>query len=79
MVTTGQETPSTNKPLREDVYKKVMSGAPVAARLPRAILTKMSPFQDGSVWSGDEPNHEVRWVYGRHFPFVKETVTCYQL
>ena len=41
MVITGQEVPNTDKPLREDLYKKVMSGDPVAARLPNAILTKM--------------------------------------
>ena len=42
VVMTGQETPNTDKPLREDLYKKVMSGDPVAARLPYAILTKMA-------------------------------------
>ena len=41
---TGQETPNTDKPLREDLYKKVMSGDPVAARLPCVILTKMVTF-----------------------------------
>ena len=41
VVTTGQEASSTDKPLREDLYKKVMSGDPVVARLPYAILTKM--------------------------------------
>ena len=41
---TGQETPNTDEPLREDLSKKVMSGDPVAARLPHAILTKMVTF-----------------------------------
>ena len=44
MVTSGQEVPNTDKPLHEDLYKKVMSGDPVAARLPNAILTKMVTF-----------------------------------
>ena len=33
VVITGQEAPSTDKRLREDLYKKVMNGDPVAARL----------------------------------------------
>ena len=44
VVMTGQETPNTDKSLREDLHKKVMSGDPVAARLPYAILTKMATF-----------------------------------
>ena len=39
VVTTGRGAPNTDKRLREDLYKKVMSGE--AARLPCAILTKM--------------------------------------
>ena len=35
----GQEA-STDKRIREDLYKKVVSGDPVAARLPYAILMK---------------------------------------
>ena len=42
---TGQEAPSTDKRLREDLFTKVMSGDPVGARLPyAAILTKMVTF-----------------------------------
>ena len=41
---TRQETPNTDKPLREDLYKKVKTGDPVHC----AILTKMVTFMGGS-------------------------------
>ena len=41
VVITGQEAPSTDKGLREDLCKKVMSGDPVAARLPY-VVTEMT-------------------------------------
>ena len=40
----ARRPPSTDKRLREDLYKKVMSGDPEAARLPYATLTKMVTF-----------------------------------
>ena len=41
LVTTGQEAPDTDKRMREDVYKRHISGDPVPCRLPYAILTRM--------------------------------------
>ena len=35
------ETPITDQPLREDLYKKMMSADPVAALLPYEIVTKI--------------------------------------
>ena len=58
VVITGQETPNTDKPLREDLYKKVMSGDPVAARLPYAILTKMVTFEG---WKRFEMNSTMKF------------------
>ena len=55
---TGQETPNTDKPLREDLHKKVMSGDPVAARLPYAILTKMVTFVE---WKRFEMNASMKF------------------
>ena len=55
---TGQETPNTDKPLREDLYKKVMSGDPVTARLPYAILTKMVTFHG---WKRSEMNSTMKF------------------
>ena len=55
---TGQETPNTDKPLREDLYKKVMSGDPVAARLPCAIITKMETFRG---WKRFEMNETMKF------------------
>ena len=55
---TGQETPNTDKPLREDLYTKVMSGDPVAARLPYAILTKMVTFHG---WKRFEMNSTMKF------------------
>ena len=56
---TGQETPNTDKPLREDLYKKVMSGDPVAARLPHAIIiTKMVTFRG---WKRFEMNETMKF------------------
>ena len=58
VVITGQEAPSTEKRLREDLYMKVMSGDPVAARLPHAILTKMVTF---SGWKRFEMNETLKF------------------
>ena len=55
---TGQETPNNDKPLREDLYKKVMSGDPVAARLPYAIITKMVTFRG---WKRFEMNETMKF------------------
>ena len=55
---TGQETLNTDKPLREDLYKKVMSGDPVAARLPHAIITKMVSFRG---WKRFEMNGTMKF------------------
>ena len=62
---TGQETPNTDKPLREDLYKKVMSGDPVAARLPYAINTKNGNFPRMEALR-DERDHEVQRRFGSH-------------
>ena len=41
IVVTGQESvEGSSRRMREDLYKKHMSGDPVAARLPYAIITK---------------------------------------
>ena len=53
-----QEAFSTDKRLREDLYKKVMSGDPVAACLPYAILTKMVTF---SGWKRFEMNETLKF------------------
>ena len=58
VVITGHEAPSTDKRLREDLYKKVMSGDPVAARLPYAILAKMVTF---SGWNRFEMNDSLKF------------------
>ena len=58
VVITRQEAPSTDKRLREDLHKKVMSGDPVAARLPYAILTKMVTF---SGWKRFEMNETLKF------------------
>ena len=58
VVITGQEPPSTDKRLREDLCKKVMNGDLVAARLPYAILTKMVTF---SGWKGFEMNEFLKF------------------
>ena len=54
VVITSQEAPSTDKGLREELYKEVMSGDPVAARLPYAILTKMVTFSGWKVFEMNE-------------------------
>ena len=54
----ARRRPSTDKRLREDLYKKVMIGDPVAARLPNAILTKMVTF---SGWKRFEMNETLKF------------------
>ena len=54
----ARRPPSTDKRLREDLYKKVMSGDPVAARLPYAILMKMVAF---SGWKRFEMNDTLKF------------------
>ena len=76
VVNTSQEAPSTDKRLREDLCKKVMSGDPVAARLPCAILTKMVTF---SGWNRFEMDYQVPWGYGNDVPVDHETVAHHQL
>ena len=58
VVITRQNAPSTDKRLREDLYKKVVSGDPVAARLLYAILTKMVTF---SGWKRFELNETLKF------------------
>merc|ERR1711983_246330 len=41
LVVTGQEAPESNKGFRDDLYKKHVSGDPVACRSNYAIVTKM--------------------------------------
>ena len=73
---TGQEAPCTDKRLHEDLYKKVMSGDPVAARLPDAILTKMVTF---SGWKRFEMNEtQVPRGYGNDVPVDCETISHHQ-
>ena len=40
-IVTGQESPDTDRRMREDIFKKHISGDPVARRLPNAVLAKM--------------------------------------
>ena len=44
VVFTGQEAPTTDRDMREDLYKKIMSADPVPCRLPYAVVTKMVSF-----------------------------------
>ena len=55
VVLTGQENPHFEKPMREDLYKKVMSGDPVPSRLPYAVLTKMISFKGWKRFEMNEP------------------------
>ena len=43
-VVTGQEVRSTEKSLREDLYKKHMTGEPIACRPNYAVLTRLIRF-----------------------------------
>ena len=54
----ARRLPSTNKRLREDLHKKVVSEDPVAARLPYAILTKMVTFLG---WKRFEMNETLKF------------------
>ena len=62
-VMTGQETPNTDTPLHEDLYKKVISGDLVATRLPCAFLTKMVTLLSG---------HASGWVATMKFHGITE-------
>jgi hypothetical protein len=41
IILTGQEAPETNRRMREDVYKKVMSGDGISGRKPYGVSTRM--------------------------------------
>ena len=41
LVVTGRESSEADRPTREDVFKRHISGDPVACLLPHAVLTKM--------------------------------------
>ena len=41
---TGHEVPSTEKSLREDLYKKHMTGEPIACKPNYAVLTRLIRF-----------------------------------
>ena len=78
VVITGQEAPSTDKRLRKDLFKKVMSGDPVAARLPCAFLTKMVTFH-GLEEVRDERETQVPRGDGNDVPVDCETISRHQL
>ena len=78
VVITGQEAPSTDKRLREELYKKVMSGDLVAARLPYAILTKRVTFI-GLEEVRDERDSQFQRGYGNDVPVDYETISHHQL
>jgi hypothetical protein len=44
IVMTAQEAPQTTKPLRDDLYKKMLSGDPIMARKPYGSTTRMVPI-----------------------------------
>ena len=75
VVTTGQEAPSTDKWLRKDLYKKVMSGDPVAA------IRHLD--EDGHIFGleeiRDERNSQVPQGYGNDVPVDYETISHQQL
>ena len=54
----ARRPPSTDKRLREDQNKKVMSGDPVAARLPHAVWAEMVTF---SGWKSFEMNETLKF------------------
>ena len=64
---TGQETSSTDKPLRKDLYRRVRSGDLVAARLVTFLKETLR----------DERDHEVPRHYGSHLRFDNATVARY--
>ena len=58
----GRHHPPGGPQHRQDLYKKVMSGDPVAARLPYAMLTKMVTFF-GLEEVRDGRDSQVPWCY----------------
>ena len=66
MVLTGQECPETNKRLREDLYKKTMSGDGISGRKPYGMTTRMFELVG---WKRIELNRMMRFqgVSGSNF------------
>ena len=62
------ETSTTDRPLREDLHKKMMSADTVAARLTQAIVTKMVST-DG--WKVSREHHR------EHLPVDRAPISCY--
>ena len=59
IITTGQESPETDKRMREDVYKKHVSADPLSCRLPYAVLTRMVSLVG---WKRFEMNDIMRFL-----------------
>jgi len=59
LVVTGQESPERNTPMREDIFKRHISGDPVSCRLPYAVLTKMIELRG---WKRYEMNELLRFT-----------------
>ena len=55
MVVTGQEAPDTRSAMREDLYKKHMSGDPIACRLPYAVVTKQVELVGWKIFEMNSP------------------------
>ena len=59
IILTGQECPETNKKLREDLYKKTMSGDGVMGRKPYGVMTRMFELIG---WKRIEVNRMMRFT-----------------
>ena len=63
LVVTGQESPETDRPMREDIFKRHISENPVACRLPYAVVTKMVTLPG---WKRYEMNELLRFKERYH-------------
>lgn len=59
IVVTGQESPETDQAMREDVFKRHITGDPISCRLPYAVLTKMIALVG---WKRYEMNELLRFA-----------------
>ena len=67
LVVTGQEAPDTERRMREDIFKRHISGDPISCRLPYAVLTKMIALKG---WKRFEMNELLRFAGTKEGSFM---------